>query len=84
MRIGLKFAMNRIRNHRRQIAICWPDPDATCLEGGCVHCQDAKKRTEIKTVATYAEERGLGEEFAYGLMHKWPDSKLGTGRFPRD
>lgn len=20
--------------------ICWPDPDATCLEGGCSYCQD--------------------------------------------
>jgi hypothetical protein len=20
--------------------ICWPNPDATCLEGGCIHCAD--------------------------------------------
>lgn len=22
--------------------ICWPDPDATCLEGGCTYCADQR------------------------------------------
>lgn len=21
-----------------QRRICWPDPDATCIEGGCIYC----------------------------------------------
>jgi len=27
------------------VKICWPDPDATCLEGGCIHCQDGEEKT---------------------------------------
>jgi hypothetical protein len=61
--------------------ICWPNPDATCLEGGCGYCMDGVWRS-INTIRRYAEEasktgdgtlanRGIGrtpamEAFLYG------------------
>jgi hypothetical protein len=38
--------------------ICWPNPDATCLEGGCVHCQDGRE-IEIRKVKRWAGTAGL-------------------------
>ena len=37
--------------------ICWPNPDATCLEGGCVHCQDGKEVSAEK-VESWASKAG--------------------------
>lgn len=37
----------------KKIRICWPNPDATCLEGGCIHCQHAEPRL-ISEVEAYA------------------------------
>lgn len=37
--------------------ICWPNPDATCLEGGCTYCNDNKYRA-ISTIQRYAEAAG--------------------------
>lgn len=37
--------------------ICWPDPDATCLEGGCTHCNDAEFVSETK-IRSYARTTG--------------------------
>lgn len=38
--------------------ICWPNPDATCLQGGCIHCTDGPKISE-ESIAEYA--RNLSE-----------------------
>lgn len=37
--------------------ICWPNPDATCLEGGCGYCnfEDFKKLSVIEAYARSAE-----------------------------
>ena len=48
------------------VRICWPVPDKVCLQGGCVHCRDEPLRT-IAQVTAFAEERGLAEDFRYGL-----------------
>ncbi len=49
--------------------ICWPDPDATCLEGGCGYCNLNRFRS-LRTIEKYARKagilpnRGLGEKEA--------------------
>ena len=61
--------------------ICWPNPDATCLHGGCGYCNDAPFR-DVATIRAYAEgagvlpHRGIGEQdalaaFFYGWEHGW-------------
>jgi hypothetical protein len=37
--------------------ICWPEPDATCLEGGCTWCPDAEPRSEFE-IHRYAQQAG--------------------------
>lgn len=39
------------------IRICWPTPDATCLEGGCGYCQYAKPRS-LTVVVRWAKKAG--------------------------
>jgi hypothetical protein len=59
--------------------ICWPDPDATCLHGGCGYCEDGRWKT-LDQIMRYArgagvlKHRGRGEQdaveaFAYGLKN---------------
>ena len=67
--------------------ICWPNPDATCLEGGCLYCNDYPYRN-VTTIERYAQKagvvpnRGIGEKpameaFNYGRRCSWnnADSK---------
>lgn len=37
--------------------ICWPKPDATCLQGGCSYCHDEPLRTRSQ-VESYAQQAG--------------------------
>lgn len=37
--------------------ICWPNPDATCLEGGCGYCNDSPFRA-LAVIRKYAESAG--------------------------
>jgi hypothetical protein len=37
--------------------ICWPDPDATCLEGGCSHCIDHPERS-VSEIELWAGRAG--------------------------
>jgi len=47
--------------------ICWPNPDATCMEGGCIHCADQRFVSGAK-IAIFVEmnpilkHRGNGAE----------------------
>lgn len=41
-----------------QRKICWPKPDATCLEGGCIHC-DTGSWKPLRTVQHYVERAGI-------------------------
>lgn len=62
--------------------ICWPEPDATCLEGGCIHC-DGHPFRKLSVIERYAARAGqlpnrYGDEtqdamraHAYGLKHRW-------------
>jgi hypothetical protein len=66
--------------------ICWPNPDATCLEGGCNHCKD-HLYVAVTTIQRYAESagvlphRGNGEEsaikaFRWGLRYGWTNMDI--------
>jgi len=60
--------------------ICWPDPDATCLEGGCVHCDGCPPRpvreilAYVRRVDTVPNRCGGGtrraiDAFNYGMTY---------------
>lgn len=38
--------------------ICWPSPDATCLEGGCLYCNEAPFRA-LRTIDEYVVSAGV-------------------------
>lgn len=70
---------NGMRTKRK---ICWPNPDATCLAGGCIHCEGYPYRS-LATIRAYARNAGVlkhrvqGQEnaflaFEYGLDHAHP------------
>jgi hypothetical protein len=65
--------------------ICWPSPDATCLEGGCGYCNDSPFR-KVSTIENYAKRagivpnRGIGEKqaidaFRYGAGAGWNNAE---------
>lgn len=75
--------------HRR---ICWPKPDATCLEGGCGYCDMAEFRA-VSIIRRYAEtagvlpNRGLGEQdamtaFRFGLEHDFFHAEVQRAESP--
>jgi hypothetical protein len=42
----------------KQRRICWPNPDATCLEGGCIYCGLDGRWVNFGTIAAWAREAG--------------------------
>jgi hypothetical protein len=65
-----------------QRRICWPEFDATCLEGGCGYCNDnpyrsmrSIERKAKKMGTTYnrgnGKKRDPMEAFQYGRDHHW-------------
>lgn len=63
--------------------ICWPNPDATCLEGGCLHCNDYPLRS-VSAIRRYAQHAGevhnraagqknALEAFKWGQRSGWPN-----------
>jgi len=70
--------------------ICWPDPDATCLNGGCGWCNTYPFR-KITTISRYARKagilphRGNGEDDAmhalqYGVRHEFFNVETRTAK----
>lgn len=66
--------------------ICWPHPDATCLQGGCSYCNEYRLRA-VTVIRRYAENAGMiphraqGEQLAikafnYGLQRGWPGVRV--------
>lgn len=45
--------------------ICWPDPDATCLNGGCWHCNTQPFRS-LNTIRRWASKAGVLPHRAVG------------------
>lgn len=55
----------------RQRRICWPGPDVTCLEGGCVYCNDFGFRT-LGVITRWVNEVGDEDRrraWEYGRAH---------------
>lgn len=49
--------------------ICWPDPDVTCLQGGCGYCNYSKFRSLV-TIRKYAENATyLMDAYSDGFEH---------------
>lgn len=71
--------------HQLEIRLCWPNPDAICLEGGCIHCAEGpdSRWVPLDDVHAYANGSGnaardrhgrwqsLWNAFSYGLAHDW-------------
>lgn len=54
-----------------RIRICWPNPDATCLQGGCAHCQDEPPRAR-STIENYAKTAGqVPNRSGNGTVDAW-------------
>lgn len=53
--------------------ICWPDPDAVCLEGGCGYCRDADFHTyaEIRHWLRGLDDAGVTPERNVALWTAW-------------
>lgn len=45
--------------------ICWPNPDAVCLQGGCGYCNE-KPFQPLDKILRYAQRHGLPESYRYG------------------
>lgn len=55
-----------------QRRICWPNPDAVCLQGGCLYC-DYYPFRDVDTIRRYADRRGLLKDFLWGQEWGWPN-----------
>lgn len=67
--------------------ICWPNPDATCLEGGCGYCNDSPFRA-ITQIRKYAQSAGqvpnrgndktqdAVDAFNYGYKHHFWNAEV--------
>lgn len=64
-----------------QRRICWPNPDATCLEGGCIHCNEHPFRT-LGSIMRYAWRAGTLPQRAQGEKEAWDAYRYGyNGNF---
>lgn len=66
--------------------ICWPNPDATCVEGGCSYCNDYPFRA-VTTIYKYCQSKetlqNRGdlkyvpslEAFSYGKRRNWNNAE---------
>jgi hypothetical protein len=61
-----------------QRRICWPNPDATCLEGGCLHC-DGYPFRDVATIEKYARTAGIVPNRAIGEQDAWTAFLYGRG-----
>lgn len=50
--------------------ICWPYPDAVCLQGGCGYCNLSPFRS-VGTLYAYARERNLLDALDYGISNNF-------------
>lgn len=56
-----------------QRRICWPNPDAVCLQGGCGYCNTYRFRnvTSIEKWVDKQHRPELTESFQYGQTNNW-------------
>lgn len=66
--------------------ICWPNPDATCLEGGCGWCDEYPFRT-LAVIERYARSAGQvpnrcgGETQNAWAAYRYPAGRDWDGNF---
>lgn len=56
--------------------ICWPNPDATCLEGGCGYCNNYQFR-KIEEIKEYAKNAGNVNNRGIGNQDAWKAFRTG-------
>jgi hypothetical protein len=54
----------------RRRRICWPNPDAVCLQGGCSYCNDYDFRP-LAEVFRYARRTGQTSDYWLGWDNFW-------------
>jgi hypothetical protein len=53
--------------------ICWPYPDAVCLQGGCLYCNDYPFKS-VSVIQQHAEQSDeLWKAFEWGQLNGWPN-----------
>jgi hypothetical protein len=50
--------------------ICWPDPDAVCLQGGCSYCNEGDFQT-LRTIYRYARDHDMLRDYNIGWDNYW-------------
>jgi hypothetical protein len=58
--------------------ICWPTPDAVCLQGGCGYCNDSRFRS-LNTIRKYAESNGLLQDYIWGYQRWFCNAEVRHG-----
>ncbi|ANA86043.1 hypothetical protein BH766_gp74 [Gordonia phage Demosthenes] len=58
--------------------ICWPNPDATCLEGGCGYCNDEKFQ-KLEDISDYAWNAGRVHHRGGQSVDAWDAYNDGLG-----
>lgn len=48
------------------------NPDAVCLQSGCMYCHLGPWKT-VKSLEAYAIRNGLHADFEYGWRYGWPN-----------
>lgn len=62
--------------------ICWPNPDATCMEGGCIHCEDQPFVSGAK-IAVYVDMNPTLAHRGNGKVVKSEDAQAYSVTNPR-
>ena len=57
------------RTSPRGRTICWPTPDAVCLQGGCIHCPDYRARS-WRQIYRYAVIHDMVKDYEYGRGYR--------------
>lgn len=50
--------------------ICWPNPDAVCLQGGCSYCNDEEYQP-LYIIWKCAQTNNLEEDYKIGRENDW-------------
>lgn len=50
--------------------ICWPNPDAVCLQGGCSYCNDCDYKF-LHEIWKYAQNKNLESDYKIGRENNW-------------
>lgn len=66
--------MTTAKTPKYERKICWPDPDAVCIEGGCGYCNRYRYQS-VDRIERFAQKNGLMDAFDFGLNHNWNNAQ---------